>query len=222
MKPLPWRNPTHTGRRRLCLSTCCRKSTPFRTGWKASGSFSVDPRPENARAADWLLDNDYQISRAIREIRQDMPAAFYKRLHVIADLGLPRAFRLAHAILATSRFQLSVPVLVEFLGAYQEIVPLTTAELWALPSMLRLASLEILASGFQALDESLSPPFRVSRLVTHSQPEDPASRVSQAITAIIAVREIEVARRCRSDQHYRGAFVHGSSRDLRADGFRNA
>jgi len=153
--------------------------------------FSVDPRPENARAADWLLDNDYQISRAIREIRQDMPAAFYKRLHVIADLGLPRAFRLAHAILATSRFQLSVPVLVEFLGAYQEIVPLTTAELWALPSMLRLASLEILASGFQALDESLSPPFRVSRFVTHSQPEDPASRVSQAITAIIAVREIE-------------------------------
>ena len=155
--------------------------------------FCVEPDPDQARAADWLLDNDYQISRAIREIRQDMPAAFYRRLPVIADGGpaLPRIFGIAHAILAAARFQLTVQGLVDFLDAYQKTLPLTTAELWALPSMLRIAGLEILANGFAALDESLAPPFEASPLATESQPQDPTSRVSQAITALVGVRSIE-------------------------------
>jgi len=155
--------------------------------------FCVEPRPDHARAADWLLDNDYQISRAIREIRQDMPANFYNRLHVMADGGpaLPRIFAIAHAILSAARFQLSTPVLVDFLDAYQKTAPLTTAELWALPSMLRVAGLEILSSGFRALDESLAPPFEVSRFAAKSRPQDPTSCVSQAITALVAVRGIE-------------------------------
>jgi len=155
--------------------------------------FCVEPKPEQARAADWLLDNDYQISRAIREARHDMPADFYCRLHVMADGGedLPRIFAIAHEILAASGFQVTIPVLVEFLGAYQKIVPLTTAELWALPSMLRLAGLEILASGFKELDESLEPPFEFSRFVAENRPPDSTGCVSQAITAIIAVRGIE-------------------------------
>jgi cyclic beta-1,2-glucan synthetase len=155
--------------------------------------FCVEPKPDQARAADWLLDNDYQISRVIREIRQDMPANFYNRLHVVADgqSALPRIFAIAHAILAAARFQLSALVLVDFLGAYQKTVPLTTAELWALPSMLRVAGLEILASGFRELDESLAPPFEVSRFAAESRPQDPTSCVSQAITAIVAVRGID-------------------------------
>ncbi|MCY0095149.1 glycosyltransferase family 2 protein [Hoeflea ulvae] len=152
-----------------------------------------DPRPDQARAADWLLDNDYQVSRAIRELDHDMPAAFYNRLHVMADGGsaLPRIFGIAYAILTATRFQLSVTSLVEFLCAYQKTVPLTTAELWALPSMLRIAGLEILAHGFTALDENLEAPFELSGFAVENLPPDPASCVSQAITAIIAVRGIE-------------------------------
>lgn len=155
--------------------------------------FCAEPKPDQARAADWLLDNDYQISRAIRAIGKDMPAAFYNRLHVMADgeSALPRIFRIAYAILAATRFQLSVSSLVDFLVAYQKTVPLTTAELWALPSMLRIAALEMLANGFKALDESLEPPFAFSCCVAENRPPDPTGSISQAITAIIAVRGIE-------------------------------
>ncbi|HEY5504609.1 MAG TPA: hypothetical protein VIK28_05575, partial [Sedimentisphaerales bacterium] len=38
-----------------------------------------------------------------------------------------------------SRLQLSLPGAVQFLRAYQEDAPLTIAELWAFPTMLRLA-----------------------------------------------------------------------------------
>jgi cyclic beta-1,2-glucan synthetase len=155
--------------------------------------FCAEPKSDQARAADWLLDNDYQISRAIREIRRDMPVSFYKRLHVVADgrSPLPRIFAIAHAILTATRYQLSAPVLVDFLCAYQKAVPLTTAELWALPSMLRVAALEILASGFKAFDASLAPPFEVSRFAAENLPQDPTSCVSQAITALVAVRGID-------------------------------
>jgi len=155
--------------------------------------YCVEPKPDQARAADWLLDNDYQVSRAIREIKQDMPAEFYRRLHVTADgePALPRILAIAYAILSASRFQLSEQGLVDFLGAYQKSVPLTTAELWALPSMLRIASLEILASGFKELDKSLAPPFESSRFAAANRPQDPTSCASQAITALIAVRGID-------------------------------
>jgi cyclic beta-1,2-glucan synthetase len=155
--------------------------------------FCAEPKSDQARAADWLLDNDYQISRAIREIRRDMPVNFYKRLHVVADgqSALPRIFAIAHAILTATRHQLSAPALVDFLCAYQKAVPLTTAELWALPSMLRVAALEILASGFKEFDANLAPPFEVSRFAAENRPQDPTGCVSQAITALVAVHGID-------------------------------
>lgn len=155
--------------------------------------FCADPKPDQARAADWLLDNDYQVARAIREVRNDIPADFYRRLQVTGDdvPALPRVFAVAHEMLAASGFQITMPVLVDFLGAYQQIAPLTLAELWALPSMLRLAALEILASGFGELDQGLAPPFELSRLAAQSRPSDPTGCVSQAITALVAVHAID-------------------------------
>lgn len=157
-------------------------------------TYCADPHADHARAADWLLDNDYQIARAIREVRQDMPAEFYKRLNIIGqgpEPKLPRIFAVAHGILDTARFQLTAQLLVEFLEAYQRAAVLTTAELWAMPSMLRLAALEILADGFAELNAELAPPFKTTALARASRPENPTDRIARAITIMIAVRAIE-------------------------------
>ncbi len=152
------------------------------------------PLPEQARAADWLLDNDYQVSRAIREIRQDMPPEFYRRLTAARIDGhekTPRVFAVAHAIVDVARFQLTAALLVEFLSEYQKTAPLTLAELWALPSMLRLASLEILADAFGGMTPVLKPPFEPSAFAVASRQESATDRVSRAITILIAVRSME-------------------------------
>lgn len=35
---------------------------------------------EAGKAAEWLLDNDYQVYRAIRQIKEDLPDSFYAKL----------------------------------------------------------------------------------------------------------------------------------------------
>ena len=63
---------------------------------------SVDPPPEAAKAAEWLLDNDFQVHRALRQIRTDLPRSFYLRLPALAapeDGGTPRIFAVAHEYL---------------------------------------------------------------------------------------------------------------------------
>lgn len=54
----------------------------------------ADPSPEAAKAAEWLLDNDYLVERAVRQIGQDLPPGFYRRLPALTagtERGLPRA-----------------------------------------------------------------------------------------------------------------------------------
>ena len=116
-----------------------------------------------AKAAEWLLDNEYLVARGVRQIEQDLPKGFYARLPTLggADAGRPRVWSIARALLRASRLQLSVPTVTRFLDAYQERTPLTIAELWALPTFLRLGCLEVLFAAFERLDRSLRPPFAI-------------------------------------------------------------
>ena len=150
--------------------------------------------PEQARAADWLLDNDFQISRAIRELAHDMPEDFYRRLNTIRLQGskpLPRVFAIAHALVDNPAAKLSRGSIVTFINAYQEQAALSTAELWAMPSMLRLAAIEFIAAAFARLDPSLIPPFKISPLMQPGSNENPTDSVARAVTILIAVRSIE-------------------------------
>ena len=119
-----------------------------------------------AKAAEWLLDNEYLVARGVRQIEQDLPKGFYARLPTLggADAGRPRVWSIARALLRASRLQLSVPTVTRFLDAYQERTPLTIAELWALPTFLRLGCLEVLFAAFERLDRSLRPPFAIDDL----------------------------------------------------------
>ncbi|MEE9253757.1 MAG: hypothetical protein V3U43_02385, partial [Pseudomonadales bacterium] len=111
-------------------------------------TFCAAAEPESTKAAEWLLDNRYHVHRAARQIREDLPPRFYRRLPSLANPGqegLPRAYCLAHGMLNATHLQLSLITAVQFVQVYEGDAPLTIAELWAFPTMLRLACLEILA-----------------------------------------------------------------------------
>jgi cyclic beta-1,2-glucan synthetase len=122
----------------------------------------AEPEGPVAKAAEWLLDNAYVVQRAVRQIREDMPAGFYARLRPLAIDGrpdAPRIYSLAHALLRAANVQLAPEVVTRFVNAYQKVAPLDMAEIWALPTMLRLACLELLVAALERLAPTVAPPF---------------------------------------------------------------
>lgn len=101
-------------------------------------------------AAEWLLDNFYLVQQALRQIHQDMPESYYRQLPRL-KAGEVRVDLLARAILGRCGKPLDPDRVVRFVRAYQEVSPLTMGELWALPTMLRLGSLEFLTGALARL-----------------------------------------------------------------------
>jgi len=127
------------------------------------------PEAPAAKAAEWFLDNSYLVQRAIRQIQEDLPAAFYTQLPVLEGPkgpGLPRIYAVACGMLDVVSLQLTPALIVRFLNAYQEVAPLDIAELWALPVLLRLCSLEELTSALARLDPHLEAPLARSTLAS--------------------------------------------------------
>jgi len=148
------------------------------------------PGPSDLRAADWLLDNDYQILRAIRQITDGFPRHFFERLTVAVNAGdnrSPRIFEVAHALSSGNNGAITLQNLTRYIKAFQEVEELSTAELWALPSMLRLANLEILANAVHRLNADLPPPFKPSRTETEGDPTDIIARSIVNLSAIHAI-----------------------------------
>ena len=151
----------------------------------------ADPAPEAAKAAEWLLDNAYRVRRAVRQVRTDLSAEFYQRLPGLADDdGLPRVFALAHGLLEATRLQLSLTGAVQFMRAYQEEAPLTIAELWAFPTMLRLACLEVMVDAFQRIFPTLTPPFEITGHAELYRSFDDTECVSRALANLGAIASI--------------------------------
>ena len=151
----------------------------------AARRIAVDPPEEAAKAAEWLLDNDYQVHRALRQIRTDLPRSFYAKLPALAsegDEGLPRIFAIAQAFLHCSRLQVSLAGAVEYVSSYQQKASLTIAELWAFPTMLRIACVEILVASLTPLfGEGMALPFKPSRAASEPFSLEETERVARAI-----------------------------------------
>jgi cyclic beta-1,2-glucan synthetase len=122
----------------------------------------ASPEPVLAKAADWLLDNDYLVERAIRQLGEDLPSGFYGRLPRLVSgeaEGLPRVFSIAHGLLHATHLQLSLDAAVRFVDAYQRPgEALTIAELWAFPALLRAACLELLTTSLERSMPELAAP----------------------------------------------------------------
>ena len=144
---------------------------------------AASSKPASASSSEWLLDNAFQVQRAVLLVSDDMPSEFYLRLRPLREgpaKGEPCVLALAHDLLHATHFQLSRQHVLTYLESYQRHHPLDIAELWALPVMLRLACLERLVSGFSALFKNVPPPFPPSaacrQLLEDIEPDECVSR----------------------------------------------
>jgi len=116
-----------------------------------------------SKTAEWFLDNYYLIRRVARQVEEELPRAFVRHLPQLAhgpDKARPRIDSVAHALVVDSGLVVDVSILRRFIDAYQQIAPLTIAELWALPTLLRAAVLQHLLGSLH----ELGVPVRQSQL----------------------------------------------------------
>ncbi|HSG01116.1 MAG TPA: hypothetical protein VLA20_08290, partial [Vicinamibacterales bacterium] len=58
------------------------------TPWvKRAREACVAAEAVDAKAAEWLADNEYLVVRAIRQVAEDMPPGFYARLPALSTSG---------------------------------------------------------------------------------------------------------------------------------------
>ncbi len=109
-----------------------------------------------ASAAEWLLDNFHLITAEVAEIRRNLPRTYHRELPTLAareQAGHARIYAVAVELIRHSDSRLEPQQLRQFLNNYQRVAPLTIGELWAWPSMLKLALIENLR---RLADEMLS------------------------------------------------------------------
>ena len=96
-------------------------------------------------AAEWLVDNFHIVDEQLREIRDDLPAGYYRKLPKLASghlEGYPRVFGVAWAFVAHTDSRFDPEALRRFVAAYQRVQPLTIGELWAVAITLRVVLVE--------------------------------------------------------------------------------
>ena len=180
---------------------------------------------ESSPAAEWLLDNFPIISASARDIRHDLPAAFYHRLPRMQTdefVGQPRIYAMASELVGHSAGRLDAQRLQRFIVAFQSITPLTMGELWAWPSVLKLSLVHYLseradelaadrahrraADRLAAAPESarvwpadIAPAFVVRLLQRSRETEPEAGQLRRELDALLAARGQTLEDAIRSD-----------------------
>jgi len=140
---------------------------------------------------EWLLDNFYVVLQGIRQIRENMPPGYYARLPKLEGStlrGYPRIYALARCIVQMSGGHVDVGQAARFVRAYQDERALTMGEIWALPTMLRLAAVEVLTQAVsRAVDKEipLEEDAWPDPLSFHGEMEEPL--VAAAIKSLRAI-----------------------------------
>ena len=111
------------------------------------GALANDARARRfvAPAGEWLLDNYHLVQAEIRALRKDLPRGYYNELPALTQseqVGQARVYALALELVRHTDSRLDRQQLVAFLNSFQTVSPLTIGELWAWPSVLRVALLE--------------------------------------------------------------------------------
>ncbi|MFI0609272.1 MAG: GH36-type glycosyl hydrolase domain-containing protein [Anaerolineae bacterium] len=99
-------------------------------------------------AAEWLLDNFHLVIAEARAVRRDLPRRYYRTLPKLAArefAGKARIHAMAQELIGHGDGRLDYERLNRFVVAFQTVAPLTIGELWAWPSMLKLALVENLS-----------------------------------------------------------------------------
>ena len=96
-------------------------------------------------AGEWLLDNYHVIQEHIGEVRESLPSGYYRELPELGAgplAGYPRVYEVAITLISHTEGRVGLDNVSNFVGAFQQISPLTIGELWAIPAMLRLGLIE--------------------------------------------------------------------------------
>ena len=96
-------------------------------------------------AAEWLVDNFHIVDEQLREIVDDLPVGYYRKLPKLDSghlQGYPRVFGVAWAYVAHTDSHFDPELLRRFVTAYQRIQPLNIGELWAVAITLRIVLVE--------------------------------------------------------------------------------
>ena len=143
----------------LKLSNALKEQEQFLQ--KAVRRFRENPASEfQTSAAQWLLDNLYVVQQTQRQIREDMPPGFYRRLPTIVGgplQGHLRIYRIARQLVVDNGGLLNADGIEHTAQAVRSYTGnpqtdagptiLTIGELWALPVMLRLCILQCLTQS---------------------------------------------------------------------------
>jgi len=148
-----------------------------------------------SHAAEWMLDNYYIIQQSNRQIREDMPKEYYMQLPKIQSKifeDAPRIYTFSILFLQSCQVQVDQDRLERFVRAYQDITPLTTGELWALPTMLRFGILLCLTSTANTIT-GVELPLELQKFVFGDIPYqwDDEAIVSSSILSLRAVSAID-------------------------------
>jgi len=122
------------GENAIVIRGCCR-----------SLADAIKEKHRVTPAGEWLLDNLYLIDEQIRTARRHLPRRYSSQLPVLkkgSSVTLPRVYDIALKAISHGDGRFDEESLRRFVSAYQETVPLTLGELWAIPIMLRLALIE--------------------------------------------------------------------------------
>ncbi|MDP1532671.1 MAG: hypothetical protein Q8L92_03720, partial [Rubrivivax sp.] len=96
-------------------------------------------------AALWLVDNFHLIDSQLLAIHEGLPRSYFRSLPLLRDeplAGLPRIYGVAWAFVAHTDSACDEDLLEPYLCAYQESRELRLAEIWALPTTLRVVLVE--------------------------------------------------------------------------------
>ena len=146
------------------------------------------------KTGEWYLDNYYLVRRVARQVAEELPWGFRRHLPVLASgpaKGRSRIEVLARAFVQKSRIEIDLPALQRFVRAYQDVSPLTIAELWALPTMLRDAVLRILLRSLAALNVPVEAPAERQLSGVAEEELEPSVGVERSIRALRLFEEID-------------------------------
>ena len=118
----------------------------------------VKSRRDIVPAAEWLLDNYYIIEEQYKEIQYNTDKDFYKDLPVLTRgkySGYPRIYGIAAGMTEYLDGRIEEETIVLFIESSQEHFSLTSKELWALPTMLRICLLERIKNIAVYISESM-------------------------------------------------------------------
>jgi cellobiose phosphorylase len=142
-----------------------------------------------ALSAEWLLDNAHVIQGHIEDFRRNLPAKYYRELPFLVAgpwKGLPRVYAIACELVGDSDGALTRRGVESFLQTFQSETTLSTAELWALPMMLRLRLIEYLATFSLEIErrqcESERAAFWANRLLYTARREP--GRIHEILMAV--------------------------------------